>query len=96
MNPAMKHKSQLPPDPDRLNQARARWAAEPITKARLGAEPDSIEAVGGLLANIAHWCDRNGVNMQAAIQRAGLHYQCETSHRGKQLTFNEEPSCEPS
>jgi hypothetical protein len=83
------------PDPDHItNDERASWAAVALLaygkhKEFIGEEIGDDEApyliVEELLADLAHWCDRNGVNLQAAIHHAKQHYQAEAGLRGKQL-----------
>jgi hypothetical protein len=48
-----------------------------------GEEPFFI--VADLLADIAHWCDRNDVNFQSALEYAARHYKTETASEGTQL-----------
>ncbi len=52
---------------------------------KIGDKEDSFLIVADFLADLAHWCDRNDVNFQEALQRATLHYRTETGDEGKQL-----------
>src|SRR5947208_2172293 len=54
----MKH--QLPPDPEGMNDRRAEWAAGCIHHFQCWTGTDFEDAVCDLLADLMHWCDRNG------------------------------------
>jgi len=41
--------------------------------------------VADLLCDIAHWCDRTGVDLQSALRLATSHYMEETGGQGTQL-----------
>lgn len=88
----------IPPDATAdegiTNEERASWADVALVafSQRTGAVSDWMGTdkerslvVTDLLADLAHWCDRNNVDMQAAIQRATNHYQTETGSEGIQL-----------
>jgi hypothetical protein len=77
------------------NDQRAGWAEDALMAFarrtgtianRIGDREDPFLIVADLLADLAHWCDRNGVDLQAAIQSAGRHYKTETGAEGKQLS----------
>jgi hypothetical protein len=51
----------------------------------VGDDEDPFLIIGDLVADLAHWCDRHGVNFQEAIRYAAGHYQKETGAVGKQL-----------
>jgi len=38
-----------------------------------------------LLADLAHWCDRNQVDLPSALTHAAQHYLAETDGTGKQF-----------
>ena len=48
-----------------------------------GCEPEN--ALADLLANLAHWCDRNDTEFETERRRAAMHYGEETDGRGAQL-----------
>lgn len=76
------------------NDQRASWAYSALlTFAQttgsgsdlMGTAEERALVVTDLLADLAHWCDRNDVDLQLVIQRATDHYQTETASEGKQL-----------
>ncbi|MGZ4867367.1 MAG: hypothetical protein ACXV7C_09105 [Candidatus Angelobacter sp.] len=76
------------------NTERALWAETALMAfgRRIGAASNSIGdkedpflIVADLLADLAHWCDRNDVSLQSALEYATRHYMTETSMEGKQL-----------
>ncbi len=69
----------LPPDPEQRNEIRASHAA--VTLVLYGS------SVRELIADLAHWCDRNGVSLWREIARAGKHYQRETDNQGEQFKW---------
>src|SRR5579863_5577143 len=50
----------LPPDPEEMNDARSDWAAAAIDAFRDETGTDLEDAVSDLLADLMHWCGRNG------------------------------------
>lgn len=76
------------------NDQRASWAeaALQMFSQRTGT-PSVKEAdaetrfllVADFQADLAHWCDRHQVDLQAATQQATKHYQRETAFEGVQL-----------
>ena len=48
-----------------------------------GCDPEN--ALADLLANLAHWCDRNDTEFEDELRRAAMHYGEETVGRGAQL-----------
>ncbi len=88
----------IPPDATMqegtTNGQRASWAEAAIlafgqrtgaiAKA-IGDREEPFLIVTDLLADLAHWCDRNEVDLQATIRDASRHYQTETGSQGKQL-----------
>ena len=61
----------LPPDPDRMNELRAEWAGECIEHmAEITGCEGGKEAAGDLLCNYFHWCDRQGIDMEALFAGA--------------------------
>lgn len=82
------------PEDDITNDRRASWAEAALlvfgrttglVKQQLGDNEDVFLVVSDLLADLAHWCDSNRVDLQAAIRHATKHYQTETGSRGRQL-----------
>jgi hypothetical protein len=83
----------LPPDPENLNDDRAGWAQAAIASFIDKTKSDDCDAISDLLADIAHYCDRNGFDMKEELRRAAFHYHAETDGEGKQLLVEsqEEP-----
>ena len=88
----------LPPDANAdegtTNADRASWAEVALlaygkrtgtVRETVGDYEDPFLIVGDLLADLAHWCDRNNVDLQSAIRSATRHYQAETGSLGRQL-----------
>lgn len=68
----------LPPDPEDMNDRRAGWAREAIEHfgSLTGADTESHEAFGDLLANMFHFCDREDLDMERMIVSArGCYYE---------------------
>ena len=82
-------------DPDEItNDERASWAEIALTAfgqrtgmviESVGDDEDPFLIIADLLADLAHWCDRHGVDLQEALRRAGRHYRAEIGSLGKQL-----------
>lgn len=77
------------------NDQRASWAEVALiafgkrtgmVRSQIGDKEDAFLLVSDLLADIAHWCDRNNVDMQTALAHATRHYLDETGSVGEQLT----------
>ncbi len=88
----------LPPDASAdegtTNADRASWAEVGLRAygkrtgtvgKTVGDDEDPFLIVVDLLADLAHWCDRNNVDLQSAIRSATRHYQAETASKGRQL-----------
>lgn len=88
----------IPPDATAdegtTNDERASWAEVALlaygqrtgTVVRtVGDDEAPFLIIGDLLADLAHWCDRHDVDLQAAIQYATGHYRTETQSQGRQL-----------
>jgi hypothetical protein len=88
----------LPPDATAdegvTNAERASWAETALrafgqrtgTAYRVdGDDEEAFLVIADLIADIAHCCDRNNVDLQFAIQYATRHYQAETASEGRQL-----------
>jgi NTP pyrophosphatase (non-canonical NTP hydrolase) len=89
----------LPPDPEEMNNQRARWAAETLeTFEHIAGERASADAteeeqqelakqnLSDFLADLAHYCDRAGIDLQGVLHNASLQYEEETEGEGTQLT----------
>jgi hypothetical protein len=68
----------LPPDPEGLNDNRVHWAAAAFQcfQDETGADD---EALGDLLCDLMHWCDRSSSDFEAALSTARMHYDAETA-----------------
>lgn len=80
-----KKKPSLPPDPDGLNRHRAAWATDAIHTFRSVTGADHEDALTDLIADLAHWADRNHMCMRRALAMAQMHYSAETNGQGRQL-----------
>ena len=69
----------LPPDPDAMNVSRAGWAGAALSTFMRETGTDEEDALGDLLADFMHWCDRNNYDFEAALYRAQGHYEAETT-----------------
>lgn len=85
----------IPPDATAAegitNAERANWAETALLAfgRQIGAVSNSIGdkeepflIVADLLADLAHWCDRNHVDLPSALTHAARHYQAETGGQG--------------
>jgi len=80
----------FPPDPDNQNEDRSKWAQAAIQTfvdiTGLDTEADGFDTtLSDLLADIAHFCDRNDLSFHDLLDRAQRHYQAETDGKGPQL-----------
>ena len=69
----------LPPDPEGKNDKRAAWAGAALATFITQTGTDEENAVGDLLGDLMHWCDRNNYDFEAALARARWHYKAETA-----------------
>jgi hypothetical protein len=69
----------LPPDPENMNDDRAKWAQAALRAFRRATGADAEEALGDLLSDLMHWSDRNNFDFDAAFDRARMHYEAETT-----------------
>lgn len=76
------------------NAERALWAEAALMafgrqtgagSSSIGDDEEPFLIVADLLADLAHWCDRNNVSLQSAIRYATRHYTTETGTEGRQL-----------
>jgi hypothetical protein len=60
-----------------MNDARAQWAGEALNHFRdtTGSGPEY--ALGDLLCDLRHWCDRNGANFETINEESKQMYLCE-------------------
>jgi hypothetical protein len=68
----------LPPDPENMNADRASWAGNALTTFMRETGADEEDALGDLLTDLMHWCDRNNYDFDLALDRARGHYEAET------------------
>jgi hypothetical protein len=68
----------LEADPDGMNHERSEWAHAAIAAfiKKTGVGPE--DALCDLLADLGHWCDRDGFNFARELRRAKDHYEAET------------------
>jgi hypothetical protein len=91
--------TRIPPDATAdegiSNAERANWAeaalmafgrATGAVSSSIGDIEEPFLIVADLLADIAHWCDRNSVELQSAMRYAARHYSTETGAEGRQLS----------
>lgn len=73
----------LPPDTDGLNGQRSEWVHEGLkafavaTNMNIAVEADDVAA--DFLADLMHWCDRNGQDFEQLLARGRNHYSAETT-----------------
>lgn len=69
----------LPPDPENMNDARAKWAQAAIDGFLASHRGDSEMALTDLLCDLMHWNDREtSERFNAVLARARRHYEAET------------------
>jgi hypothetical protein len=68
----------VPRDPARIDDKRAEWAAVALDAFAAETGADEEDALGDLLADLMHWCDRHGYDFELALDRARGHYEAET------------------
>lgn len=73
------HDGYLPPDPEKMNAARASWAGKALTLFMGTTGTDKADALADLLGDLMHWADYNGADFGAELQRAATHYAEETA-----------------
>jgi len=73
----------LPPDPEKMNDNRAAWAQGALRHFQCTTGTDYDDALSDLLGDLMHWCDRNSADFGAALSRARMHYEAETSAQGE-------------
>lgn len=68
----------IPPDAENMNQLRASWAAQSLTRFREVTGTDAEDAVADLIANLMHYCDYNRIRFSYELNRARGMYHDET------------------
>ncbi len=69
----------LPPDPEGMNDSRAVRAACCIRHFQCQTGTDWDDAVCDLLGDLMHFCDRAGFGFVHELERARMHYESETA-----------------
>ena len=69
----------LPPDPEGMNDKRAGWAQPAIDAFMKDTGSDLETVVADMIADLRHWCDRNGQDFNAELARALRYYEDETA-----------------
>lgn len=69
----------LPGDPENMNSDRASWASAALREFQRVTGTDDEDRLGDLLCDLMHWCDRNDLDFDAALSRARMHYEAETT-----------------
>lgn len=87
----------LPPDPYSMNESRATWAGRvvgfcdrygetteyPATKKEA---QDNLEGkLADIVADLAHFCDKEGLSMKRVVRGAIRRYSVTTNDQGTQL-----------
>jgi len=93
----------VPPDPELMNNKRADWARDVLEYFEQYGErphPDltteeerevAKQNLSDLVADMGHYCDRNGLRMHEVIRIASDHYTDETRHEGLQFSSIQQP-----
>lgn len=68
----------LPPDPEGQNDNRADWANTGLRAFQQRTGTDDEDMVADFIADIRHWCDRNGVDFERELARGWEMYEEET------------------
>jgi hypothetical protein len=79
INAVTKRLGALPPDPENMNEKRTGWADAALSMFMEETGTDEVDCVADLLANLMHWCDRNGQDFVDQLGRARDNYLCETT-----------------
>ena len=84
-------KNTLPPDPETMNEQRADAAGRSLDLfTRTFGEEDGggEQNLSDLLADLAHYCDRNELHFAYCLQTAKMHYDAETDNEGRQFDIS--------
>lgn len=68
----------LPPDPDGLNESRAKRAAGALQVYQRVASTDDESLLYDLLVDLRHWADRNGTDFDETVAKSKESYVEET------------------
>lgn len=84
MKQSAQNAAPLPPNPDGQNDVRAKWANQTMfTFGRVSgmddAGVDDQTILGAMLAGLMHWCDRTGIEFEAALRTGRERYREETT-----------------
>jgi hypothetical protein len=79
---AFQNPAGLPPHPNNLNDYRSARAASALAEFIRITGADEEDALGDLLTDLMHWCDRNDYDFELALLRACSHYEAETIGEG--------------
>ena len=77
--PTKKKAKQQPPDPENMNDGRAEWAAAALRHFQCTTGSEYDDGLSDLLGDLMHWCDRSGIDFDAELSRARMHYEAETT-----------------
>jgi hypothetical protein len=69
----------LPPDPENMNDHRAKWAQAALRAFQKATGADAHDAVCDLLCDLMHLSDRSEFSFETALERARCHYMAETA-----------------
>jgi hypothetical protein len=72
-------RQKLSPDPEHMNAESARCAASALRHFRRMTGADREDALGDLLCDLMHWCDRSNFDFELALYRARRHHTEETT-----------------
>jgi hypothetical protein len=78
----------LPSDPEDMNDERAYWAGETLayfTRTYGEQEGGDRQNLADLLADLAHYCDRNSLKLDECLATARMNYAAETDEQGAQF-----------
>jgi hypothetical protein len=82
--------STLPPDPDQMNDNRSWLASKALRRFQKLSRADDEDALGDLLCNLRHWCDRTGRNFDGVNERSRQMYLAEIGDPSSPYSF---PPC---
>lgn len=88
--------SELPPDPECMNDDRAEWAGLAVKAfaERVFHNPadreDAETVFGDLLVDLFHWADRHGVDFEEQLRNALRNYEEETLGEGEDPELDDE------
>ena len=68
----------FPANPEDMNDDRSESAAEALSAFQRVTGPKDEDALGDLLCDLMHRCDRDCCEFDASLSRARMHYKAET------------------